>query len=253
VADERERVQRFDREIAMSGTETVASPLGVGVLTPELSLRHDSNYLFVERAGDAQEAVDEADRILGGAGHTHRMIVTFEEKVGARLRPQFQELGWQTQRHVFMVQRREPEKDADVSVVTEVDESALRPGRAWMIATYPWGTEEVARQLLDAKILIARRADTRFFGVEADGQIVAWTDLYLAGGVAQIEDVATLPGHRGKGYATAVVLRAAEEARRAGAELVFLVADDEDWPKALYARLGFDPVGLSYKFIRPGA
>jgi ribosomal protein S18 acetylase RimI-like enzyme len=251
VADERERVQRFDREIAMGGTETVASPLGVGVLTPELFLRHDSNYLFVERADDVQEAVDEADRILGGAGHTHRMIVTFVEKVGARLRPQFQALGWQTQRHVFMVQRREPEKGADLSVVTEVDESALRPGRAWMIATYPWGTEEVARQLLDAKILIARRADTRFFGVEADGEIVAWTDLYLADGVAQIEDVATLPGHRGKGYATAVVLRAVEAARRAGAELVFLVADDEDWPKTLYARLGFDPVGLSYKFIRP--
>jgi ribosomal protein S18 acetylase RimI-like enzyme len=251
VADERERVQRFDREIAMGGTETVASPLGVGVLTPELSLRHDSNYLFIERGGDAQEAIDEADRILGGAGHSHRVIVTFEEEVGERLRPQFQALGWQTQRHVFMVQRREPKKAADLSLVSEVDESALRPGRARMIATYPWGTEEVARQLLDAKILIARNAEARFFGIEMDGEIVAWTDLYLGRGVGQIEDVATLPEHRGKGYATAVVLRAFEEARQAGAELVFLVADDEDWPKDLYARLGFDPVGLSYKFIRP--
>jgi predicted N-acetyltransferase YhbS len=47
------------------------------------------------------------------------------------------------------------------------------------------------------------------------------------------------------------VLRAVEEARRAGADLVFLVADDKDWPKQLYARLGFEPVGLAYKFIRP--
>ena len=251
MTDELERVQRFDREIEMGGTQTVPSPLGIGVLTPELPRRHDSNYVFIERAEDAREAIHEADRILGGAGRDHRLIVTFDEDVGERLRPQFRALGWQTQRHVFMIQRRESEKRADFSVVREVDESALRPGRTRMITSYEWGSEALAVQLLDAKILIADRAETRFFGVEVGGEIVAWTDLYLAGGVAQVEDVATLPEHRGRGYATAVVLRAVDEARSAGAELVFLVADDEDWPKALYERLGFDPVGLSYKFIRP--
>jgi ribosomal protein S18 acetylase RimI-like enzyme len=250
VTDELERVQRFDREIEMAGTETVASPLGVGVLTPELPRRHDSNYVFIERAEHSRQAIDEADRILGGAGRAHRVIVTFDEEVGERLRPQFQALGWRTQRHVFMVQRREPEKRADLSVVREVGESVLRPGRTRMILSYEWGSEELAQQLLDAKILLADRAETRFFGVEVDGEMVAWTDLYVAQGVGQVEDVATLPEHRGKGYATAVVLRAGEEARSAGADLVFLVADDEDWPKELYARLGFDPVGLSYKFIR---
>jgi predicted GNAT family acetyltransferase len=99
--------------------------------------------------------------------------------------------------------------------------------------------------------MLGDRAETRFFGVEVDGEIVAWSDLYLAQGVGQVEDVATASEHRGKGYATAVVLRAAEEARRAGADLIFLVADDYDWPKELYARLGFDAVGCVYKFIRP--
>jgi len=41
--------------------------------------------------------------------------------------------------------------------------------------------------------------------------------------------VGTLEEHRGKGYASAVVLRAADEARRGGADLVFLVADAQDW------------------------
>lgn len=250
MTDERERVERFDREIEMGGTETVASPLGIGVLTPELPRRHDSNYVFIERAEDAREAIGEADRILGGAGLDHRVIVTFDEDVGERLRPQFRALGWRTQRHVFMIQRREPEKRADLSLVRQVDESALRPGRTRMIVSYEWGSEELAEQLLDAKILLAGRAETKFFGVEVGGEIVAWTDLYVAQGVGQVEDVATLPEHRGRGYATAVVLRAVEAARSTGADLVFLVADDEDWPKALYARLGFDPVGLSYKFIR---
>ena len=51
----------------MAGTKAVPSPLGVGVLTPELPRRHDSNYVFLERAGTAYEAMAEADRILGGA------------------------------------------------------------------------------------------------------------------------------------------------------------------------------------------
>lgn len=251
MADELARVHRFEREIELAGTETVNSLLGVGVLTPELPRRHDSNYVLIERAATAQEAIAEANRILGGAGRAHRVILTFDEALAERLAPEFQALGWLVQRHVFMVQRRAPEKSVDLSIVREVDESALRPGRLREIVAQPWGTPEVAQQLLDAKVMLADRAETRFFGVEVNGEIVAWSDLYLAQGVGQVEDVATASEHRGKGYATAVVLRAVEEARLAGADLVFLVADDNDWPKELYARLGFDPVGLVYKFIRP--
>jgi GNAT superfamily N-acetyltransferase len=251
VTDELARVHRFEREIELAGTERVDSPLGLGVLTPELPRRHDSNYVFLERAANAQEAIAEADRILGGAGRSHRVILTFDEGLADRLSPEFQALGWLIQRHVFMVQRREPEKHGDTSIVREVGESALRPGRTREIVAQPWGTPELAVQLLDAKVMLADRAETRFFGVEVDGEIVAWSDLYLAQGVGQVEDVATASEHRGKGYASAVVLRAVGEARRAGADLVFLVADDYDWPKELYARLGFDPIGRIYKFIRP--
>jgi ribosomal protein S18 acetylase RimI-like enzyme len=251
VTDELTRVHKFEREIEMAGTKTVPSPLGFGVLTPELPLRYDSNYLYLERATGAGEAVTEADRILGGAGHDHRVIVTFDDELGQRLRPEFDALGWRTMRHIFMVQRRQPEKGADLSLVKEVDESALRPGRIGRILAEPWGTPKVAEQILDAKLLIGRRAQTRFFGIEVEAEIVAWTDLYVAQGVAQIEDVATLEEHQGKGYATACVLYAVEEGRNAGADLVFLVADGEDWPKILYGRLGFDELGRLYKFVTP--
>jgi ribosomal protein S18 acetylase RimI-like enzyme len=251
VPDDLARVHRFEREIELAGTQTVDSPLGLGVLTPELPRRHDSNYLLVERAATAQEAIDEADRILGGAGRAHRVVLVFDEQLAERLAPQFQALGWLTQRHVFMVQRREPEKRADLSIVREVDQAALRPGRMRAILAQPWGTPEVAEQLLEAKVMLADRATVRFFGVEVDGEIVAWSDLYLAQGVGQIEDVATAAEHRGRGYASAAVLHAVQEARAAGADLVFLVADDYDWPKHLYGRLGFDAVGRVHKFIRP--
>jgi ribosomal protein S18 acetylase RimI-like enzyme len=251
VADDLARIQRFEREVEMAGTRTVDSPLGVGVLTPELPRRHDSNYFFLERANTAAEVMAEADRILGGAGANHRVVLTFDEELGRRLEPAFLAAGWGRQRHVFMAHRREPTKEVDLSTVSEVDESALRPGRTRAICSYPWGSPELARELLDAKVLLAERAKTRFFGVPVDGEIVAWSDLYLAQGMAQVEDVATVEEHRGQGYASAVVLRAVREARAAGADLVFLVADDEDWPKELYERLGFEIVGRSYKFIRP--
>jgi ribosomal protein S18 acetylase RimI-like enzyme len=251
VTDELKRIHAFEHTVDMAGTKTVPSPLGHGVLTPEVPLPHDSNFLFVDRARDAADAIAEADRILGGAGRSHRVIVTFDDELGERLRPEFDALGWRTMRHIFMAQLRDPEKTADLSIVRDVGHAALRPGRIRRILAEPWGNPQLAEQILDRKILLAERADTRFYAVVVDGEIVAWTDLYSGEDVAQVEDVATLEEHRGKGYATAVVLRAAEEARSAGADLVYLVADEEDWPKEWYQRLGFDTVGRIYKFIAP--
>ena len=98
MTDELARVHRFEREIELAGTETVESLLGFGVLTPELSLRHDSNFLFLERAADADEAIAEADRILGGAGRGYRVILTFDAELGERLRSSFEARRWRTQR-----------------------------------------------------------------------------------------------------------------------------------------------------------
>jgi ribosomal protein S18 acetylase RimI-like enzyme len=255
MADALERVIRFEREIEMTGSQTVQSPFGVGVLEPTLPLRHDSNFLLVERlplGTGAQEVADDANRILGGVGLRHRAVYVFDEAVAAKLDPQFRDFGWNVRRHVWMAQLREPERTADLSLVEEVGENELRPARTAEILRFPWGTAEVARQLLDAKLLIANRAETRFFGVRVGGEIVSWTDLYLAQGVGQVEDVATKEEYRGNGYASAVVLYASAEARAAGADLVFLVADEQDWPKELYRRLGFDTIGRLAKFFLTG-
>ncbi len=250
-----ERIHRFEREIEMAGSQNVDSAFGVGVLEPSLPRRHDSNYLLAEHVPDGvggQELAAEADRILGGAGLEHRAVFTFDETLGRRLEPDFQALGWNSRRHIWMVQRREPVRAADLSAVREVSEADLRPNRTHEIVAFPWGTPEVAEQLLQAKVLIGQRAETRFFGIPVNGEIVSWADLYVAQGIGQVEDVATLEQHRGKGYATAVVLKAAEVARLDGADLVFLVADEDDWPKELYGKLGFDTVGRLTKFFLTG-
>jgi predicted GNAT family acetyltransferase len=70
--------------------------------------------------------------------------------------------------------------------------------------------------------------------------------------VAEVADVGTLPEHRRRGLATAAVVAAARAARAGGADLVIVTADADDWPRQLYSRLGFEPLGLVERFRRVG-
>ncbi|MDP9393173.1 MAG: GNAT family N-acetyltransferase, partial [Actinomycetota bacterium] len=93
--------------------------------------------------------------------------------------------------------------------------------------------------------------DATFLAVRGtDGHVVSRADLYLRDGVAQVEEVATEPAARGRGLASALVVEAVRRARSAGAELVFLVAEADDWPEKLYRRLGFSDVGRITSYTR---
>ncbi|MDQ4082234.1 MAG: GNAT family N-acetyltransferase, partial [Actinomycetota bacterium] len=232
----------------------VPTPFGRVVSTPSLPLAWDLNVLRVEQANGttARDLAQEADRLQGAAGLRHRRITVLDDAVGDALADDFRSLGWRADRFLYMARRRPAEKTADLSLVSEVEWEALRGIRAAIIREEPWGKgDDVVRDLLEGGARFARAGRARHFAVVADGEVVSAADLYTDGEVAQVEDVATLASHRGHGYATAVVLRAVEEALRTGHELVFLVAADDDWPKELYARLGFDPVGRKHAFLKP--
>lgn len=76
--------------------------------------------------------------------------------------------------------------------------------------------------------------------------------LRLIDGLAQVEDVFVAPEARGRGAGGALVARAIGEADAAGPEMVFIVADADDRPRALYARLGFEAQTTFRSFWRPG-
>lgn len=227
----------------MHGSRRAPSSVGTAVYLDELPKRLDSNFLQVERDADAAEIEAEAARL------DRKMIHVPDSRVGEGLVPHFAERGWRVSRVTVMAQVREPEKQADLSRVEEVAEEELRPARAALNAGMPWGAPDVMEQLFAGKHVIGRSMDARFFAVKVDGEVVSYTDLYQDGPEAQVEDVGTLPEHRGQGHATAVVLGAIASARERGAEFVFLVADYEDWPKELYGRLGFDELGYYVKFV----
>jgi ribosomal protein S18 acetylase RimI-like enzyme len=237
----------------MAGTANEPFRWGLSVRMPELPLRQDSNYLLVTDAPAGVSAADlaaEADRVQGAAGLRHRCLMLRDGAEGERLAPGFEALGWTVSRGVVMVQRRPPERAPEAHRVKRVDPGVVRAAREEEMRAYPWATPEVIRQLLSARALVP--VETRVYAAFDGTTPASWTELYLDGGVGQIEAVATAVPYRRRGYASAVVLHAAEEARRAGALLVFLCADALGRPALLYGRLGFDRVGEFTKFIRPG-
>ncbi len=219
---------------------------------------YDLNLLRVERAVGGLTAgalAHEAERLHSEAGHDHRRVAVTDHELGASLEPGFRALGWQVRRFLFMAQLRTPD-GPPVAPARELEEAEHWDAKRSFMATAPEAyDDEVIAQLLGRDRIKERIVDFRRFGVDAGGTVASVCELYSDGSTAQVEDVSTREEHRGRGYARSTVLTAAAAAREAGCDLVFLVADEDDWPKELYRKLGFDPVGTLYDFLKlpPGA
>ena len=227
---------------------------GRAVLNDTFHRVYDLNTLRVEDPGSdvtVEGLVEEAERIHAPAGHEHRRVVVPDELLGERLGPGFRALGWEVRRFLFMGQLRQPDDPAVRADVREIDRAAHWEAKRWFMAGAPEAFDDVViTQLLEKDRLKEEIVDFRRFGVEADGSVVSVCELYSDGATAQVEDVSTREPYRGRGYARSTVLTAARAARGAGCDFVFLVADEDDWPKELYAKLGFDRLGIVYDFLR---
>jgi predicted GNAT family acetyltransferase len=153
-----------------------------------------------------------------------------------------------------MALRRPRDRAAAPGLAREVDAATHRAVEAATVREEPYGRdEEVVRQLVGMRTALAEAVPAaRFFVGSADGVDAAVTTLYSDGVTAQVEDVATLRVYRRRGLARAAVSAAIDAAVEMGHRFVFIVADDDDWPKDLYGRLGFDPIGRTWAFTRPG-
>lgn len=244
------------QEAAAERTEDL--PWGPALFNDTFHRVYDLNLLRVDRRVDglsAETLAGEAERLHSAAGHEHRRVAVSDPDLGASLQGGFRALGWQVRRYLFMAQLREPDGPARVPV-RELEEAEHWDAKRAFMATSPEGyDDEVIVQLLERDRLKDAVVDFRRFGVDAGGTVASVCELYSDGATAQIEDVSTREEQRGRGYARATVQAAAAAAREAGCDLVFLVADEDDWPKELYRKLGFDPLGTLYDFLKlpPGA
>ena len=217
----------------------------------------DYNALRLEASAPAnltaKALVREADDLQSGLAH--RKIECEDESTGARLHPGFRELGWRVTRLAWMhydgVGVQSPPG------VVEVEPERVRPLRAeWLGAEgFGDGPSGVESFLTDeqtvARMLPGRVATLAAF--DAAGDPAAYCTLRIADGFGDVEDVYCTPGQRGRGMATSLVTSAVARALEQGVRDLYIVADQDDWPKDLYARLGFRTVWVRHDAVRrPG-
>ncbi|HEY5478165.1 MAG TPA: GNAT family N-acetyltransferase [Gaiellaceae bacterium] len=250
-ADDLERIVGFCRYLDERCSERIFSSfLATALLCESLPLVYDRNFLRVEDPkASANELAALADRILGASGMAHRKVITDSAEIGERLTPQFESLTWKVDRAIAMVHSGSVEQER-LPLVSEVTSEEMLPFWEEENREFHPESEVLVDQLTQQHLLVERSIDCQYFARRSDGRVVSGCELYSRGGTAQIEAVGTLREYRNQGLASSVVRRTAWEAFASGHDLVWLMADESDWPKALYAKLGFSPVGRFYGFSR---
>ena len=246
---ELERAAAFEELMRDRCVERVVeTPFGPALFNDTHSTIWFVNVLRADNAGDAtaEELAAEAERVQ--AGLEHRRVIL---PVG---RPDlvegFRELGWEPDHFLFMAYRGGAEP-ADTARTEEVRPGQIRRLREAIIREWQKDADDkTVSDILAADLLQIEAVGSRVFGIVEDGVVVSSAQLYSHGGTAQVEEVATVPECRGRGYAKALVTRAVEEAVAENHEFIFLIADGEDWPKELYARLGFEELGSRFAFLK---
>ena len=207
------------------------------------------NTLRVEGPAPALEAaaiVAAADRRLGDLAH--RQVEVEDDATGRRLRPEFDALGWATERNVWMRLAGAAPAGPDFD---EEPYAATLPLRLEWSRSLPWiQDEETVRRFTRSEDMVAAIRGLRaLLAHDAAGAPIGYAVFAARGDGAEIDSAYVQPAHRGGGLGALV----AAAARMTAAVDSFIVADDEDAPKRLYLRLGFEPVWTQHVFTkRPG-
>ena len=209
------------------------------------------NHVRVTSEVTYEHATELCRRHLADANFDHLFVE--HQGSGPALAERFRQEGWEVDVELNSVLTGEADRRVDTRAVIEPGEDqALALMERWMAddETLKLSPEEL-RQLVDVNRQVWRQRRARRLGIRGpDGKLAGITMLFSDGRIGQVEDVYVVPEARGKGHGRALVTRATELAREAGHELTFIVADDNGWPKQLYRKLGFEPVGRSWLFHR---
>jgi GNAT superfamily N-acetyltransferase len=218
---------------------------------PALPLVWSANNVQITKPVTFEQALKLAETHL--ADLPYRQILIGHEPTGRRLERSFAEAGWEVDREVVMQLVREPDREVELGMVVEAGEDPVMGlMRRWIgedesIELTPEGLDQV----VEFTRLVARARGATLLGVPGEhGPLAAITVLLSDGAVAQVEDVYAVPEARRRGHGRAIVTRAAELARQGDHELVFIVADADDWPQHLYRAVGFEPIGRTWALHR---
>ena len=109
-------------------------------------------------------------------------------------------------------------------------------------------TPEVTAQMQETR-RICRDQVHFFLAWDGDEPVAFFSSWPGEGGVGMVEDLFTLPSHRGQGYARALIHHCVADARARGAEQVLIGASADDTPKNAYAAMGFASTCLTWEWL----
>lgn len=227
---------------------------GHAFLQASLPRVHWANMLWVTAHDgvSATELVADADRIL--TGFDHRQVVVEHESLWRTLEADFAAAGWTRDAILYMTHERPPDRMPGLAAVREVSHDDVQAAEDRFLRDEPGtATPEARRQVMQHNRHIGALLGERCFAAYDGDAVCAYAKLRHRDAVAQVEDVAVAPEHRGAGLGRLVTSAALAAGLALEPELLFIVADEEDWPKELYGRLGFDPAGRIRGFLRPPA
>ncbi|WP_460445665.1 GNAT family N-acetyltransferase [Angustibacter aerolatus] len=250
MSDDAAAVRAFVLRLARAeATSVVDVPGGIGVRHALYPASYEHNRLLLHEPLPSSQALAAADDVLGAAGLPHRRVDWLGDgppDVGAD--------GLEWSRSVTM--RLGDGPPLPTGDAREVPFATVRPSvREGWLRDLPDLSPDAADQLTDRRLVTAVACDLSWHAVVEQGRVVSSCDLRLlrVDGtlLGQVEDVVTEPAARGRGLARAVVGHAVETARAAGAAFTWLEADRDDFPRALYRRLGFEEIGAVTTATRP--
>jgi GNAT superfamily N-acetyltransferase len=241
------------RTIELTADDFRPVDCGFVVATPPLPQVWSANHLRITGQVSIDELEALADEYLAPLPYRH--VVLEHEETGRLLDAPLRAAGWRVDREVIMELTRPPDHSADTSMVIEAGEEEML---ALMARWHLEGPEQISDAGLHQLYEWGRRENRAFgdrnFAIRSpDGSLAAITKLREGDRVAQLEDVYAAPEYRGRGYGRALVSHAAAVARAGDHRLRFIIADDNDWPKRLYGKVGFDPIGWTWSLHRERA
>ncbi len=254
VDDRHARAMSFERDVLRRVVGSVTTlPFGEGMLAPDFDRVWDVNLVNVEhgRRPSADDVMSAADELLGPMGFTHRTARYEDGDAMDEVEDAFLAAGYQRNSWIVLALEGTPPATATGTArkltLEEFDNVNTR-----LTADRPWGAD-------DHEVAMFVRLGRRFLDVGGGEVVGAFDDrgapagaarVYGTGPVRQVEEVEVVGSQHGRGLGRDLMHAALHLAVQGDPELVFVVADEDDWPLGWYERLGFVRIGRAGSFQR---
>jgi len=249
-----ERITGVELEVVRQiASHVVPLDYGFIALHKDYPASYDNNVLEVSQWCEAGKIVSDLERVFGSAGLRYGHIHIRHESLAQHLGPGLIAKGFEQSVRLVMVFTGSTVENTD-HLVERVPYEAMAQdvGEAWR-RELPEASEEAICQLVERRLARERVCEMSYHVVRQHGRCVSRCEVSRYDGVALIDGVVTDPAWQRRGFARAIMLDAVLFAQGHGCEIVWLEAEQDEWPQHFYRRLGFTEIGLIHGYWRAGS